>query len=323
LTQGSGVLLPDLVTPKNASILLRLESLHHLAEGRHQKALQSIETSLLISDSLAREPLLISFLVRNACLAISISSAEKLLQRAEFVADDLARLQAALAVSEGKSDLLRVLHGERAFITGSWHDPISKHLGNGWFSPETPFGDLPAPVQKAGWAIYEEGGHKESDLLNFLSLFEELEAAARLNPLPSLQQSQMLETRLSSTNKPGMDMIMTTYVSSHLVKSIKQHALLLARFRTAQTALAIERFRMANQHLPQTLGELIPQYLKSAPLDPFTEAPLLYRITATGFRVYSVGENALDDGGLSRDEALSVQKQSDDILFTVERLKAP
>jgi len=118
-------------------------------------------------------------------------------------------------------------------------------------------------------------------------------------------------------------MISTCYSISVLGPVFKRHASIKAHFRTAQTALAVERFRMANQRLPQTLGELIPQHLKSSPLDPFTEAPLLYRITETGFRVYSAGENAQDDGGLSRDEALSVQKQSDDILFTVERLNAP
>lgn len=40
-----------------------------------------------------------------------------------------------------------------------------------------------------------------------------------------------------------------------------------------------------------------------SPLDPFTGKPLKVRVDAKGFRVYSVGRDGKDDGGLSRREA--------------------
>jgi len=70
--------------------------------------------------------------------------------------------------------------------------------------------------------------------------------------------------------------------------------------------------------------EVIPRYLSKVPIDPFTDGPMLYRITTNGFRVYNAGENGHDDGGLTRHEN-SFANKSDDVVFLIEgeRLKAP
>lgn len=313
MNHGATNLFPDLIEPKKITKLLRVESLHHLAEGRHSDALKSISTSFQVSDSLAGEPILISYLVRNACLDISKTSLQKLLQRGEFPATDLAQLQQVIAVSEAKTDLLRVFHGERAFIIGSWQEPASQQL----FAPATPFDEWPEPLQKLGWTFYENGGAKTADLLNFLFLCEELESALKMNHMDGLLQIERLGKKLDQKGKPNMDMIATTSLASTLLVMLGQNTSSIARLRVAQTALAVERFRMENKRLPQTLGELIPQYLKSSPIDPFTEAPLLYRITESGFRVYSTGRNGQNDGGLTRGE--KHPPANDDIVFTIER----
>ncbi|HEY1173190.1 MAG TPA: hypothetical protein VGH19_17610 [Verrucomicrobiae bacterium] len=316
LNQGATNLLPDLIEPKKITKLLRVESLHHLAEGRHSAALKSIGVSFQVSDSLAGEPTLISFLVRNACLSVSESSLEMLLQRDGFPSPDLASLQQMIADSESKTDLLRILHGERTFIIGSWHEPAGQQL----FTSSTPFDTWPPPLQKFGWAVYESGGAKSADLLNFLYICEELEAILKLDPMTALQQTRTLEDRFIPLGKPSMDMIATAYLTPIMLSMVEKHAGLITRLRITQTALAIERFRMENKSLPKKLGELTPQYLKAPLLDPFTQSPLLYRITKKGFRVYSTGENAQDDGGFTRSEKET--PENDDIVFTVERTSA-
>lgn len=72
----------------------------------------------------------------------------------------------------------------------------------------------------------------------------------------------------------------------------------LAADRAARTALAIERFRRAEQDRPpDTLDVLVPRFLDALPVDPFTDQPVRYRRTADGYVVYSVGPNLRDDGG--------------------------
>ena len=43
----------------------------------------------------------------------------------------------------------------------------------------------------------------------------------------------------------------------------------------AGTAMAIERYRLANRTLPQSLDQLVPQFLSAPPLDPYSEGKTL------------------------------------------------
>lgn len=77
------------------------------------------------------------------------------------------------------------------------------------------------------------------------------------------------------------------------------------RQRVALTVLAIERFRRANgAALPTSIDALVPQFLGSVPIDPFTGAALKFMHNAQGYRVYSVGMNRTDDGGDWSNEAV-------------------
>ena len=68
----------------------------------------------------------------------------------------------------------------------------------------------------------------------------------------------------------------------------------------AVTACAIERFRLGEGKLPATLDQLAPKYLSKVPNDFMTGAPLKYKLTSnnSGYRLYSVGANRKDDGGV-------------------------
>jgi hypothetical protein len=63
----------------------------------------------------------------------------------------------------------------------------------------------------------------------------------------------------------------------------------------AETALALERYRVANgSRYPNSLADLIPQYQAKPPADPFTGEPLQYKKTAYGY-VLSVTAGAKDN----------------------------
>jgi hypothetical protein len=65
----------------------------------------------------------------------------------------------------------------------------------------------------------------------------------------------------------------------------------------ATVACALERYRLANDEFPPTLVALVPQFATKLPHDIITGEPLKYRRTETGFVLYSVGFNKMDDGG--------------------------
>lgn len=63
----------------------------------------------------------------------------------------------------------------------------------------------------------------------------------------------------------------------------------------AELALRCERTR--NGRGPESLQELVPQYLRRVPSDPFTGRALIYRPQGTNWLLYSVGMDGVDDGG--------------------------
>lgn len=68
----------------------------------------------------------------------------------------------------------------------------------------------------------------------------------------------------------------------------------------ARVALALERFRLKHGILPQTLSGLVPEFLTTVPLDVIGGVPLHYspRPDGSGFILYSIGANGVDDGGV-------------------------
>ena len=64
--------------------------------------------------------------------------------------------------------------------------------------------------------------------------------------------------------------------------------------------LAMKAFKVEKGRLPETLGELVPEYLDAVPLDDFDGKPLRYN--AEKKVIYSVGKDLVDDGGMTKEE---------------------
>ena len=82
----------------------------------------------------------------------------------------------------------------------------------------------------------------------------------------------------------------------------------------ARAALAVERYRLVHGVCPERLADLVPDYLDAVPMDPFDGEPLRYRRLETGYMVYSVGRNLVDDGGAEKERGYPP-----DWVFKVER----
>ena len=68
--------------------------------------------------------------------------------------------------------------------------------------------------------------------------------------------------------------------------------------RLVIAAIALKRFQLSHGAWPGKLGDLVPAYLPSVPVDPYDGAPLKYHPNEDGTcALYSVGEDGKDDGG--------------------------
>ena len=67
--------------------------------------------------------------------------------------------------------------------------------------------------------------------------------------------------------------------------------------RLLATEVALRLFNEDHGRLPRNLDELVPRYLDSVPIDPFSDKPLIYRTKDDKFQLYTVWSNGLDEGG--------------------------
>jgi hypothetical protein len=70
-----------------------------------------------------------------------------------------------------------------------------------------------------------------------------------------------------------------------------------AQREAVDVAAACVRFRQAKGAWPTSTAELVPAYLPSAPSDPWNGKAIGMKGDGTAFRVWSVGEDMVDQGG--------------------------
>jgi hypothetical protein len=67
-----------------------------------------------------------------------------------------------------------------------------------------------------------------------------------------------------------------------------------------RTLSALKAFKAEKGPLPETLDELVPEYLEAVPLDDYDGKPLRY--SAEKKVIYSVGKDLKDAGGMTKEE---------------------
>jgi hypothetical protein len=71
-----------------------------------------------------------------------------------------------------------------------------------------------------------------------------------------------------------------------------------AQIEALVATIAAIRYKRAHGDYPENLDRLLkPDLLKKLPMDPYSDKPLVYRRTADGFILYSLGPDFHDDGG--------------------------
>jgi ABC-type transport system involved in multi-copper enzyme maturation permease subunit len=133
---------------------------------------------------------------------------------------------------------------------------------------------------------------------------------ASMPPWERLKQwdgSQPETTPVTSPEEACRRMVLRAFRTS---SGIQAHVQLL------RTAVAAARFFNVHQRYPKSIEEMVPAFLNSVPIDPFSGEPLKCKSLADSslpeqspFTIYSIGDNLIDDGGVEQ------QNGPSDIVF--------
>jgi hypothetical protein len=178
-----------------------------------------------------------------------------------------------------------------------WNEPL--RMGNHWFDSET--------------AICRLTDRKEREA--------------------ALQQSRVdLQKMINDANSPGIFMLNLWTKSPKAAFGRKVGATLMQLFDAdlpgtletcdqhalhltfTQTGMALAAYRADHHQYPKRLEELVPQYLAKLPRDLYSDHEVLhYHRETSGYTLYSVGPNGLDEQGSETER----NPNSDDIAVTI------
>jgi hypothetical protein len=258
----------------------------------------------------ADERILISQLVRIAMASISVRATWEILQDPKVSDNDLAQLQQDWQALEFVSPLERTMLFERVEHTQEF-EQIRGSSGKfnklwGYFYGPNLFNlasDWKRSLYLRKWdEIRWRWFWSYQDELHGLQGFQIIIEATRMAETNRSFQSAELFVNANLTQlnrKQGpVDGLRGVFSANASRAALRKAAMVQTARNVVVTAIALKRYELEHQQLPNTLDELVPEFLKSVPTDYMDGQPLRYRRNADGtFLLYSVGENGQDDGG--------------------------
>jgi hypothetical protein len=281
--RGFHTLLPNVQSLRSGARILQLSSRVHLHGGNVDAAVEDILATLALARTLENEPSYISHLVRVAITNAALAGLAVALEHAEVTDGDLIRLQAALRQVDSRGVLQRAMQGERA----------SCLLACQTFGLAEVSGDEAEQLVK-------ESPRLPQDAVIILDYFGRLVEANDESPMALLAECKAIDAEMKSKMSSPLQRLRTPVASMSMPGNVAAVEAVLrgdALTRTADAALACERFRRQEGSWPQSLNALVPAYLPSLPIDPFSGKPLVMKTLDDGRLIYSVGSNQVDDGG--------------------------
>ena len=325
--KGASLLLPHLAPMKHAAQKLNAAAVYELHNGNPGEATTNILACLGLVQRNASEGLLISHLVRIAIAAIAVTPTWELLQATNVTDAQLAAVQHGWEQLDFLRDAQNVFGLERVWMmeaiqkARSSHEefakvtPLSAGSSGGSASVWTWPPDLEAMTEQsretAGEAMWRSSW-SYSDELRSLQVNQTILETLRTM---KTNQSQFykadydaMTARLASLGRTNVGAAIfralkipdfgeafgDEWSSGAIAKTLRMET----AGRVVVTAAAIKRFQLAHGKLPETLDALVPEFLKSVPIDPNDGKALRYHPGADGtYLLYSVGEDGVDDGG--------------------------
>jgi hypothetical protein len=287
------ILLPHLATVKKLCSVLGLSAVAKLDAGNIDGAFSDLKLGMRLSDSIRDEPLLIDDLVRIGTLMLNLQTLREGLARHSWSDDQLQQIENYLGslnlLAEGKN----AMRGERNYSIQTLDD-----------------------YRRAGWKarpdeLFESGG--SSPLISFLpagwyhqnmrtlAWLQQSFTLAAVNP----EQHRVYPETIEKADQYLKQESTTPYnffsklLFPGATACTKKNARAQAFTDSARAACALERYRIANGRLPDSLAALTPQFIGKMPNDVIDGQPLRYHtLAAGGYVVYSIGWNQKDDGGV-------------------------
>jgi|GEM_PF-4203669 len=274
--------------------LLRARAMLHVRAGDHASAMKDVQAIRRVADHCAQTPDVITWLVALAMDAEGLQSARAAMSDADL--DERTLL--------AWSDLCKprplapppCLLNHRFEMLDQWCT-LAREGPKGFGSSSEPDSN-PAkyyvlPVHYDAWLRVANTYHDE--LLKAWTMSNVNDAVAAMDAASDVYaQSKSVWPWINMLHGLGSAAQASRWRMLDEQNRVEAHLNL--------TAIALKRHRLAHGAYPNDLAALTPKHLPAAPADPFAPgSELKYRREGSGFTLYSVGRDGIDDNGQPSD----------------------
>ena len=282
---------------------LAIRACASLEAGNHQQARSTLRVMLQLSRASASHPTLIGFLVGLTNMEISLSVIWHGMNSQQWTAEDLHWIQEQLSENVFLQRLERALTTEMVMFQIGASEYLKKvglrESGNlvkllaplngspSGESRSSSAGILAVLAPKGIWDHNMANGCRISYTHGIQPVRERRLPAP--NALLDNFRTRNHRNFLASLTVPATSKV--TERGFHLTVAIDM----------ARMACAAERYQLEHGDYPESMDLLVPEFLAEVPNDILTpHAPLIYGSGLHGdrYRIYSLGRNGIDDGGV-------------------------
>lgn len=273
--------LPHLKDMRCAVKLRRMRCVSRVVQGNTTEVVRDLDNILRVARLVADEPALMSSLVKISMDALAVMTAEQVVAITELEPEQLLAIQGLFSGCNPHPQMLHAVRAERAMWIGLIDRArrVGSSAGPGKVSPFVSGSRTGA----LGLVMREEASGIE--LYN--------RVLRRSDPLGIIDEYRMIGSELAAGKH-----LKLLVIFGQIARGMEHHVTSAAEMRCAETAMAVERFRLAEGRWPQRLDELVPAYIARIPNDPFQPGRPLQMLCRDGrFIVYSIGRDREDNGG--------------------------
>jgi len=293
------MLLPEIQGLSVAGRLLALHARWSAAQGDLKGALVDVGAMYGVARHAGAEPILVSFLVSAMIDEMADTTLEAILSGQHPTLEDLSPVQIEGGVSHRRM-FVRAMRMEEAFLLNS-----IANLESADISAMGALTSGHSPLFVAGLGALYRVFYLADDIAACRATMHDYQR------LPSLTYKNYHEDalELESTILRSPKGIVTSLFLPSLGPSAEVAFRADAQQRLAQTAKAMHQYYAQHGAFPDSL--LAPNFLQLVPRDPYNNKPIQLKKTATGWTLYCVGPNMIDEGGEKTDRSTAVIRQGD------------
>ncbi|MGC9454900.1 MAG: hypothetical protein ACP5HU_08530 [Phycisphaerae bacterium] len=299
---GLELRLPPLRPYRQLAVLLRVAAVTAHERGRDDEAVAYIRDIIHLSRSVQELPTLIVSLVSSGISETASLTTEEIIAElrvgdssgAAARTDVLALMEELLDAQALHKSLTRGMVSERSIQYDTCERVLkgefTTDLGPGQLSTARNLMKVISPVFKVDQALLL----RSANVYVRATKAEDYPSAKRI-----LSHSPDYRHIFTGNGLHGVAHPLLYTLHPALGAVFRSHWDTVATRRMAAVALALRLFELDNGRRPESLDELVPEYLSEVPRDPFDpDAHIRYRPDDTPV-LYCIGPDGVDDGGMA------------------------